>query len=242
MVDKLPIRPRPAYLVYQWVWAGLDWLLPPRCGGCGKQGNRWCSDCQREIVTIDPPFCERCGNSQKANGLCARCKAGPPGYTALRSWAAFNGPLRNAIHRLKYGRDVALGELLARPMINCLIQTGWKVDLVVPVPMSLSRKAERGYNQAALLARPIALNFGIEYQSQALRKIRETRTQVGLSLGERHENVRGAFDADRRMVSGKQILVVDDVTTSGATLNACAHALIVAGAKGIYCLTLARAI
>ena len=239
---KLKIWQRPAYQFYQWVWTGLDWLLPPRCGGCGKLGNRWCFDCQREIVTIDPPFCERCGDSQKANGICARCVAAPPGYTALRSWASFNGPLRNAIHRLKYGRDVALGEVLARPMINCLKQTGWKVDIVVPVPMSLSRRAERGYNQAALLARPIALSFGLEYRSRALRKTRETRSQVGLSLGERQANVRGAFEADRRVVSGKQILVVDDVTTSGATLNACARALRVAGAREIYCLTLARAI
>jgi len=241
-VVKLKIWQRPAYLFYQWVWTGLDWLLPPRCGGCGKLGNRWCFDCQREIVTIDPPFCERCGDSQKANGICARCVAAPPGYTALRSWASFNGPLRNAIHRLKYGRDVALGEVLARPMINYLKQTGWKVDIVVPVPMSLSRRAERGYNQAALLARPIALSFGLEYRSRALRKTRETRSQVGLSLGERQANVRGAFEADRRVVSGKQILVVDDVTTSGATLNACARALRVAGAREIYCLTLARAI
>jgi len=150
--------------------------------------------------------------------------------------------LRSALHRLKYNRDVALGEILARPMIDCLSQTTWKVDLVVPVPISLSRRAERGYNQAALLARPISLRFGMKYRPQALIKSRETRSQVGLSVEERQANVHGAFVAKNRIVEGKNILVVDDVTTSGATLNACGQALQMAGAKEVYCLTLARAL
>jgi ComF family protein len=150
--------------------------------------------------------------------------------------------LRNAIHRLKYYRDIALGEILARPMIVCLSLIAWNVDLVIPVPISLSRRSERGYNQAALLARPIALYFGMNYQPQALKKSRETRSQVGLSVKERQANVHGAFFAEQRIVEGKNILVVDDVTTSGATLNACGQALRNAGAKQVYCLTLARAL
>jgi ComF family protein len=137
---------------------------------------------------------------------------------------------------------VALGEILARPMIDCLSQTIWKVDMVVPVPISLSRRAERGYNQAALLARPISLRFGLKYCPQALIKSRETRSQVGLTVEERQSNVHGAFVAGKRIVEGKNILVVDDVTTSGATLNACGQALQMAGANEVYCLTLARAL
>ena len=203
---------------------------------------RWCMKCQRDIVTIAPPICERCGRTQRFHGICARCKAIPPDYTSLRSWAAFSGPLRNALHRLKYNRDVALGEILARPMIDCLSLTPWRVDLVVPVPISHSRRSERGYNQAALLARPISLRFGLKYRPQALLKSRETRSQVGLSVEERRANVHGAFVAKKGLVEGKNILVVDDVTTSGATLNACGQALRRAGASEVYCLTLARAL
>jgi competence protein ComFC len=203
---------------------------------------RWCMKCQREIVTITPPICERCGRTQGFKGICARCTATPPGYTALRSWAAYTGPLRSALHRLKYNRDVALGEILARPMIDCLSLTTWKLELVLPVPISLSRRAERGYNQAALLARPIALCFGLKYRPQALKKSRETRSQVGLTVEERRANVLGAFVAEKSIVKGKNILVVDDVTTSGATLNACGQALRMAGANEVYCLTLARAL
>ncbi len=203
---------------------------------------RWCRTCQRETIVIAPPICERCGRSLRFRGICDLCTAAPPGYTALRSWAAFSGPLRNALHRLKYNRDVALGEILARPMIDCLGLTSWKVDMVVPVPVSLSRRSERGYNQAALLARPISLCFGLEYRPRALTKSRETRSQVGLSVKERQANVHGAFFAEQRIVEGKNILVVDDVTTSGATLNACGQALRNAGAKQVYCLTLARAL
>ena len=203
---------------------------------------RWCMKCQRDTLTIAPPICERCGGSQRFRGICARCTATPPAYTALRSWAAFSGPLRSGLHRLKYNRDVALGEILARPMIDYLRQTTWKVDLVLPVPISLSRRSERGYNQAALLARPISLYFGLKYRPQALIKSRETRSQVGLSVQERQANVHGAFVAEKSTVEGKNILVVDDVITSGATLNACGQALRIAGANEVYCLTLARAL
>lgn len=238
----MEIPKRPAYQAYQWLWTGLDWLLPPRCGGCGEQGLRWCSKCQRDIVAIIPPICERCGSGQRLEGVCARCNAQPPSYTALRSWASFSGSLRNAIHQLKYHRDIALGEILARPMIHCLSLTGWKIDLIVPVPISLTRRSERGYNQAALLARPIALCFGVNYQPRALKKSRETRSQVGLTVDERHANVQGAFFAEQLIVKGKNILVVDDVTTSGATLSSCAQTLRLVGAKEVYCLTLARAL
>lgn len=233
---------RPAYRLYQWLWTGLDWLLPPHCGGCGKEGTRWCANCQRETALINPPICARCGNSQQAEGTCARCKEHPPIYSVLRSWAFYSGPLRNSIHRLKYNHDIALGDLLARPLIDCLEVSGWSINIIVPVPISLSRKAERGYNQAALLARPIALRFGVNYCPKALIKTRETRSQVGLNLEERRKNVHGAFESDQQVVAGKRVLVVDDVTTSGATLNACADALRTAGAMEIYCLTLARAL
>jgi ComF family protein len=122
-----------------------------------------------------------------------------------------------------------------------LASLSWPIEIVVPVPIGRARRKERGYNQAALLAYPLALCSEIPYQSHALSRKRETRTQVGLNPLERKLNVADAFVAAREFVEGKSVLVVDDVTTTGATLNACAQALISAGARLVYGLTLARA-
>ena len=134
-----------------------------------------------------------------------------------------------------------MGGMLARPLIDLAGSQSWQIDLVIPVPQGLDRKAERGYNQAALLAWPVALALGWQYRPRALKKIRATRTQVGLNREQRWENVSDAFWADPCMVEGKQILVIDDVTTSGATLDSCAASLIAAGARAVFGLTLARA-
>jgi len=149
--------------------------------------------------------------------------------------------LRNALHRLKYYGDMALGEVLARPLIQMVLDFKWPVDLIVPVPIGLARRAQRGYNQAALLAWPLALSCGMEYQSKALLKVRDVRTQVGLTIAQRYENVAGAYQAQAHLVKGKSVLVVDDVTTSGATMQACSAALLAASSSRVYGVTLARA-
>jgi ComF family protein len=160
----------------------------------------------------------------------------------VRSWGGFGGPLRNAIHQLKYKRDIALGDELGRTLAGLLQELAWHVDIVTPVPLAAARRAERGYNQAALLARPIALVFGLAYRPGAVRRVRETQSQVGLNFSERQKNVKDAFRGDAGMVAGKCVLLVDDVMTTGATLNACANALQAAGAAPIFALTLARAV
>jgi ComF family protein len=164
----------------------------------------------------------------------------PPSFIALRSWASYTGPLRQAIQRLKYHRDIAMGEILARPLVVFLESLKWPIDLVVPVPASLARLKERGYNQVSLLARPIGLGVKRPYRSKALSKMRETRSQVGLTAAERRLNVKDVFLADARIVKGRTILVVDDVTTTGSTMEECSKALVRAGAQQVYGLTLAR--
>jgi len=231
---------RLAYSLYRWVWTGLDWLYPPLCGGCGKPGSRWCQSCQQETQQIRIA-CLHCGRGIDAPGVCVRCLVSPPPYRAMRSWAAFNGPLREALHRLKYKGDVALGEVLARPLIRILHELDWPLDLVAAVPLGIARQAQRGYNQASLLAFPLSLGSRKKYSSKALAKVRETRSQVGLTAAQRRENVAQAFRAEEKLVYGKRVLIVDDVTTSGATLEACAAALLQAGADQVYALTLARA-
>ncbi len=229
------------YYLYQQVWIGLDWLFPPICAGCGKKDTRWCSECQSRVVKLTSPLCEKCGQPQNDERVCIRCQTQPPTYAAIRSWAIFKGPVREALHHLKYKRDLALGDIFSRYLINILRASGWDIDLVVPVPLGIARQAERGYNQAALLARPVALGLSLNYKPSALRKVRDNRTQVGLTFEERRENVSDAYWAEVKHVQGKRVLIIDDVITSGATLDACAMALRAAGAQKVYGVTVARA-
>ena len=161
---------------------------------------------------------------------------------ALRSWAEFSGPLRQALHRLKYKKDIGLGEALSRPLMDWFQGLGWNVNLIVPVPLSNGRLRERGYNQVTYLARPFALGLGFEYQAKALTRTRDTASQVGLNRPERRINVSGAFEANSSYVLGKSILVMDDVATTGATLESCSQALFRAGASEVYAITAARAV
>lgn len=137
---------------------------------------------------------------------------------------------------------MALGEALARPMAAFALNQGWPVDLVAPVPLGQRRMKERGYNQAALIAWPLAVFAGWQYTPAAIRRVRETRSQVGLSAEERRANMQAAFWADARQVEGRTVLIVDDVATTGATLSACAQAFRDAGARSVLALTAARAL
>ncbi len=229
------------YQVYHWAWLALDWLFPPVCGGCGEPGARWCEGCRQRVQRIEPPICEHCGQEVSQGAVCARCQSAPPAATTVRSWAVFAGPLRQALHRVKYRRDLALAEALVADCEPFVRSLGWDVDIVAPVPMSRGRLKERGYNQAALLARPLALRLNIPYQPQLLRRVRDTRSQVGLNRAERRQNVARAFEAAASRASGRAVLLVDDVATSGATLDACAQALWRAGARSVFGFTLARA-
>jgi ComF family protein len=160
----------------------------------------------------------------------------------MRSWLVFEGPIRRALHKLKYRRNVALGEALAQHMSLYVRQLDWPIEVVVPIPLGRQRMKERGYNQVGLVALPVAAMHAWRYASRGLARVRETRSQVGLSAAERKENVGGAFAADRRRVSGATVLLMDDVATTGATLAAAAAALLDAGARSVYALTIARAL
>ncbi len=238
MKEKLPVL----YSLYHLFWQGVDLLYPPDCGGCGKKGIRWCDSCKASLVNVQEPLCEVCGLPQKEGGICEKCLKNPPAYKQLRSWVAFDGAVRKALHRVKYRRDFGVGEILAYEMLPYVEQLNWEIDLVVPVPLGEQRYRERGYNQAALFARPLALAKGWKYAPHALRRVKETKSQVELSAIERVKNVKDAFVAHRKDVDGKSVLVLDDVSTTGATLNSCADSLIRGGAKVVYALTVARAL
>jgi competence protein ComFC len=160
----------------------------------------------------------------------------------MRSWSIFEGSIRHALHSLKYRRNVALGDALAVQFASFAITLGWPVDLVVPIPLGKERMKERGYNQTGLVALPMSAILRKPYSSRALTRCRDNRTQVGLTPLERRENVRGAFRAESGLVKGMNILLMDDIATTGATLASGASALLEAGARSVYGLTLARAL
>jgi ComF family protein len=160
----------------------------------------------------------------------------------MRSWAVFDSPVQNALHTLKYRRNTSLGDRLAIQITDFLHSLDWPVQAILPVPLGKKRLKERGYNQVALVARPLAYEAGIEYIPQALQKIRETRSQVGLGITQRHENVHNAYQADSRVVKDRSVLLMDDVATTGSTISACTESLLAAGAQAVYVLTIARAL
>jgi ComF family protein len=136
---------------------------------------------------------------------------------------------------------MGLGEALAWNAANYLTELGWKADSILPIPLSEQRFAERGYNQVDLIAHPLARLVGWSYIPGALHRVRHTSSQVGLGAGERRKNVLGAFQAESHIVSGKTMLLIDDVATTGATIDSASRALLDAGATKVYALTFARA-
>ena len=223
------------------LWKALDWIYPPVCAGCGTPGFRWCNACIDSVQKLDENSCSICGDFSPPSSLCAECAANRPAYLALRSWGKYTGVLRKAIHRLKFRSDMGLAEPLSIHLNQVFTPLHWPIDLVVPVPCSKARLKERGYNQAALLAKYFCMSVGFSFSSRAILRTRDTLSQVGKSALERRANVTGVFQAVPELVQGKTVLVVDDVATTGSTIQSCAVALLDAGAYSIYGLTLARA-
>ena len=230
------------YHIYRGFWAALDWLVPPVCGGCGSEGTRWCSECKKSVQVISGPVCDVCGLPQARSGLCTRCKQSNSLFKQLRAWVVFENPAQNALHRLKYHRDIGLGEALSNQMAGFVKQLSWPVDMLVPIPLGKKRLKERGYNQVAMVAVPLALQLGLNYEPNVLVRARETGSQVGLSASERQENVKGVFEVDAAKVNGKTVLLMDDVATTGATLSSAAEALYKSNACDVYAVTVARAL
>ena len=202
--------------------------------------------CRRCMDTPEPLsaefFCTSCRTPfQNAfpldeEGRCALCRSGLRGFDAAYCFGAYEGVLRELIHLYKYGKV----RTLARPLSGFLAQALPReeaFDAIVPVPLYWRRRLQRGFNQAELLGRGVSLHTGIPL-AKALRRLRPTPTQAGLSNSARRQNVATAFRA--RNVQGKRILLIDDVMTTGATAASCALALKQAGARRVSLLTVAR--
>jgi len=224
-------------------WKILDIFYPPFCCACGRIGYEICPDCTAKIVsTSDFILCRICGDQISQRGVCSECQIKKPAFSQLRSYGIYTGVLKEAIHKLKFGRGMGIMTNLLDPILNFI--RAWRIhpDLVVPVPLSVPRFRERGYNQSDLIAKPIADSLNIRYSTSCIRRIRDTHTQVGLNAEKRKKNIANAFVADIEICGGKVILLVDDIATTGATLNECAVALNKAGAAEVFCFSVARVV
>jgi len=226
---------------YRFTGQFLNLLFPPRCVGCRQAGSWLCAECMSQISWVEFPVCACCGGRPLADGLCERCHTSPLQIEAIHSVAYFEGVLREAVHCLKYSGRTVLAEPLGDLMATYWMEHSVPVDLVVPVPLHAARLRERGYNQAALLAREMARRDGLALDERVLIRWRATAPQVELDAGQRKENVHAAFRCASDKLADKRILLVDDVCTTGATLEACALALYERGARSVQALTLARA-
>ena len=223
----------------------LDLVLPPRCINC-QAANSWlCEECLQKISFIDGPVCECCGTplSGVAPTACRQCKHNPLQFIAgIRSAAFFeNNPIRPAIHLLKYRNHKAIAAILGQILVDACQKYGIKADVVVPVPLHAARFRERGYNQSELLAREVGALLNLPVNTSSLQRIRHTKSQMTLGATERHQNVVDAFACRDQALSGQIILLIDDVCTTGSTLDACAYALKQRQVTSVWGVTLAKA-
>jgi ComF family protein len=222
--------------------AALNLLFPQRCLGCGREGDLICSSCQLSLPKLVPPLCPKCGRPQSSGILCPDCVPWKAHIDGIRSPFRFEGLARQAVHQLKYKNLRSLAQTLADLLSQYLVLNPIPVDILMPVPLHPRRLKERGYNQSALLASHLGKSIGLPVDESCLARrkflLPQARTQ---SVIERRRNVEEAFSCDK-LSAGKQVLLVDDVSTSGATLDACAEVLKQAGAKSVWGLVFAREI
>ena len=225
--------------------AAVDLLFPPRCAACRRLGAWFCQECVAAIETIAPPVCYRCGRPLPQPDLvCQKCSAEGSALDGIRSYAYHSDPLRQAIHELKYADLQALAVPLGRLMAEgweTVHPSGQDIDIIVPTPLHAKRERERGYNQAALLARELGAHLQRPVVESSLARIKATAPQVELDAQERKANVQEAFRCTDHSLAGKQVLLIDDVCTTGSTLEAAALALRRVDVSSVWAYTLARA-
>ncbi len=221
----------------------LDFLFPQSCVGCGEGGSFICSSCRSSLLRIVPPLCPKCGKPQSGGILCPGCVGWQAEIDGIRSPFRFDGVIRQTIHQLKYRNLRALATPLARLLSDYLVTSPVPGEVLAPVPLHRKRLRERGYNQSGLLAKELGELVHLPVVNNCLVRQRHAPPQTRTSnVEERRNNVAGVFVCRDDRLRNKQVLLIDDVSTSGTTLDACATALKVAGATSVWGLVLAREI
>jgi ComF family protein len=231
----------------QTIWAKtwdyvLDLIYPKECVSCGVEGSWLCSKCQQEIITIESPFCPKCKRLTQNGQFCRNCRKNYY-LTGIIIAGHFKfGPLREAIHTYKYDGVFGLEKIFRRLLICRLkgrLPKGEKV--IIPIPLHRQKEVKRGFNQAERLAKLIAKDLNLPIETKIIKRIKETRPQINLKREERFKNIKDAFKIiNQEKVENKTVLLVDDVTTTGMTLNEAAKVLRKAGAKEIWGVVIAQ--
>ncbi len=222
------------------IWSLVDWIFPPFCCGCGRIGYEICPDCfSSQEFLAHQNICIICGKSLDSGSICSSCHREHPPYEQTRSLAAYQGITATMIKEIKYNRRIGLAPYLTQSLVKAFSKWHPPIDMIAPVPLARKRLRSRGFNQSDLIVKPVAHELNIPYFPRALTRTRETRSQVGLGANERKENLADAFAADPAQSKGKSVLLFDDITTTGTTLNECAKALKNAGAREVFCFTVA---
>ncbi len=249
-----PPRAFTHYLRTAWSHAArlaLDIALPTLCVSCREPvaGEGVCAACWAKLSFIGPPFCPRLGIPfvyDPGPGLLSmEAIADPPAYTRARAAVRYDDVARTLVHALKYQDRTDLAPAMGRWMARAGQELLEEADVLVPVPLHWRRGWSRRYNQSGALARVIARQTGVILARDALRRVRPTQQQIGLSRSERASNVQGAFKIaaeQKSQIQGRRIVLIDDVLTSGATVDACARALLRAKAAQVDVLVFARVV
>ena len=222
----------------------LDMLFPVHCAGCQKIGQVLCQACVAQIQRLPSPICDFCGTPLSMYGVCKNCQYRLPKLSGQRAVSLYQEPLRSCIHALKYDGNIRLAEPLGLLLAQAYRRYGMQADMLIPVPLHSERQQQRGFNHASLLAEVCSANIGVPMNDNILVRHRATVAQVDLHPRERYQNVAGAFacssSSANSMLNGRRIVIIDDVSTTSATLEACATPLFAAGAKEVWGLVLAR--
>ncbi len=244
------LQTRTTTAISRWCGRAVDILMPPRCLVCkhivaGR--DTLCGSCWSSVHFIGAPYCDRLGLPLPyATGevtISAAALANPPAYDRARAAAHYSASMRTLIHQLKYSDRLEGRAMLVRWLIGAGRDLLPGADVVIPVPLSRGRLLWRHFNQSAFLGQELARQTGIGFSPMALVRHRATRPQVGLTEAQRRQNVAGAFavrPARRAEVADRNVLLIDDVITTGATVEACTRVLRRAGARRVDVLALAR--
>jgi ComF family protein len=229
----------------------LDIALPTLCVACREpvHGEGVCAECWSKLSFIAPPYCPRLGipfvYDPGPDLLSMEAIANPPAYSRARAAVRYDDVARTLVHALKYQDRTDLAPAMGRWMARAGRELLSEADVLVPVPLHWRRGWSRRYNQSGALARVIERQTGVRLKSEALRRVRPTEQQIGLSRADRASNVQGAFKvaADRKAdIEGRRVILIDDVLTSGATVDACARALLRVKAAQVDVLVFARVV